>query len=202
MLDAEALRRMVAWCREHGTLLVSDECYLDLGWEATPVSVLHPDVSGGRHDGVLAVHSLSKRSNLAGYRCGFVSGDAALVAELASVRRNLGLGMPSPQQGVAMAVLRDDEHAEQQRERYAARRAVLKPALEAGGFRVDHSEAGLYLWATRGEPAADTVGSLADRGMIVVNGSEYGVAGEQHVRLALTVPDDDVELAAARLRSY
>ncbi len=182
-------------------MLVSDECYLDHGWEATPVSVLHPDVCGGSHDGVLAVHSLSKRSNLAGYRCGFVGGDADLVAELASVRRNLGLGMPSPQQGVAMAVLRDDEHVATQRARYAARRDVLRPALEAGGFRVDHSEAGLYLWATRGEPAADTVGALADRGLIVVDGSEYGVAGERHVRLALTVPDDEVELAADRLRS-
>lgn len=201
VLGVEALRRMVAWCREHGTLLVSDECYLDLGWEATPVSVLHPDVSGGSHDGVLAIHSLSKRSNLAGYRCAFVAGDAALVTELASVRRNLGLGMPSPQQGVAMAVLRDDEHVEKQRARYAARRAVLRPALEAAGFRVDHSEAGLYLWATRGERGADTVAALADRGLIVVDGAEYGVAGEQHVRLALTVADDDAEIAASRLRS-
>ena len=199
MLDAETLAGLVAWCRAHRALLVSDECYLDLGWEATPVSVLHPDVCGADHDGVLAVHSLSKRSNLAGYRVGFVSGDHQVVAELASVRRNLGLQLPGPQQGAAIAALDDDDHVVVQRERYARRRAVLRPALEAAGFTIDHSEGGIYLWATRGEPCERTVAALADVGVVAVPGHEYGPDGARHVRFALTAPDADLALAAERL---
>lgn len=199
VLPPEELRAMLTWCRERGALLVSDECYLDLGWEATPTSVLHPDVCGGTTAGLLALHSLSKRSNLAGYRCGFASGDHAVVTELVSVRRNLGLGMPDPQQRVAVAALTDDEHLAEQRDRYAARRGALRTALVAAGFRVDHSEAGLYLWATRHEPATRTVEWLADRGVVAVAGHEYGAAGVDHVRFALTAPDDAVSLAAERL---
>lgn len=199
VLAPEALRELVEWCRGHDVLLASDECYLDLGWEATPVSVLHPDVCGGSHEGLVAMHSLSKRSNLAGYRIGFLSGDADVVAELVSIRRNLGLGLANPQQGAAVAALDDDAHVAAQRARYAARRDVLRPALEAAGFRIDHSEAGLYLWATRGEPGLATVGRLADLGLIVVAGIEYGEAGADHVRFALTAPDDAVALAAQRL---
>jgi len=200
VLSPDELRALVGWCREHGARLVSDECYLDLGWEATPTSVLHPDICGGTHDGLLAVHSLSKRSNLAGYRCGFVSGDAATIAELASVRRNLGLQMPGPQQGASIAALGDEQHVVEQRERYRARRDLLRPAVEAAGFRIDRSEAGLYLWATRGEPNEQTIGWLADQGIVAVAGTEYGAAGAQHVRFALTAPDDAVALAAERLR--
>ncbi len=199
VLDAETLAGFVAWCRAHGSLLVSDECYLDLGWEAQPVSVLHPDVCGGTHAGLLAVHSLSKRSNLAGYRVGFVAGDADVVAELATVRRNLGLQMPGPQQQAAVAALGDETHVDRQRERYRARRAALRPAVEAAGFVVEHSEGGMYLWATRGEPAVGAIGWLADRGIVAVSGAEYGAAGERHVRFALTAPDADVAEAAVRL---
>ena len=201
VLGVDALRELVRVCRERGTIVVSDECYLDLGWESTPVSALHPDVCGLTHDGVLALHSLSKRSNLAGYRVGFVAGDPALVAELASVRRNLGLQLPAPQQAAAIAALDDDEHVAAQRARYAARRDVLRPAVEAAGLRVEHSEAGLYLWATRGEPAADTQARLAERGIVAVSGAEYGEAGGAHVRFALTATDDAVARAAARLRA-
>ncbi len=201
VLSADELRALVAWCRGHDALLVSDECYLDLGWEATPMSVLHPEICGGTHDGLLAVHSLSKRSNLAGYRCGFVSGDAAIIAELASVRRNLGLQMPGPQQGASIAALSDEQHVADQRARYRARRDVLRPAVEAAGFRIDHSEAGLYLWATRGEPVEVSIGWLADRGIVAVSGLEYGQAGAEHVRFAMTAPDDAVALAAERLSS-
>lgn len=196
----DELRALVAWCRERGALLVADECYLDLGWEVTPMSVLRPEISGGSHDGVLAVHSLSKRSNLAGYRCGFVSGDSDVIAELASVRRNLGLQMPGPQQGAAIAALSDEQHVATQRARYLARRDRLRPAVEAAGFRIDHSEAGLYLWATRGEPTEKSIGWLADRGIIALAGTEYGAAGAQHVRFALTAADDAIALAAERLR--
>ncbi|MDO9456215.1 succinyldiaminopimelate transaminase, partial [Nocardioides sp.] len=158
------LAAIVEHARAHRTLVVSDECYLDLGWEVEAATVLHADLNGGSTDGLLAVHSLSKRSNLAGYRCGFVTGDAAMIARLTAARRDLGLILPAPQQAAAIAALGDEIHVAEQRARYGARREVLRTALAAGGFRVDHSEAGLYLWATRDEPSDETTGWLADRG--------------------------------------
>jgi succinyldiaminopimelate transaminase len=199
VLPVAHLRKMVDWCRERGTLLVSDECYLELGWDARATSVLHPDVCGSDHSGVLALHSLSKRSNLAGYRCGFVAGDPAVVAELLAVRKNLGLIMPGPQQAAMAAALADDAHAEAQRARYAARRDVLRTALEKSGFRIDHSEGSLYLWATRDEDCWDTVSALADLGILVAPGTFYGPTGARHVRVALTATDERVGAAAARL---
>jgi len=200
VLPVEHLRKVVAWCRERGALLVSDECYLECAWEgAPPVSVLHPDVCDGDHTGLLAVHSLSKRSNLAGYRCAFVAGDRDVVAELLAVRKNLGLQMPGPQQVAMQAALDDDRHVDEQRARYAARRSRLKAAFEAAGFRIDHSEAALYLWATRDEPCWDTVGALADLGILVAPGAFYGPTGERHVRVALTATDERVDAAVSRL---
>ena len=199
VLPVDHLRKVVDWCRERGTVLVSDECYIELGWDAEPVSVLHPDVCGGSADGVLAVHSLSKRSNLAGYRCAFVAGDPALVGELLAVRKNLGLQMPGPQQVAMAAALADDVHVEEQRERYAARRAVLRRALEGAGFRIDHSEASLYLWATRGRGLLADRGRLAELGILVAPGAFYGAAGREHVRVALTVTDERAGAAADRL---
>jgi succinyldiaminopimelate transaminase len=199
VLPPEHLKKFFEWCRERGTLLVSDECYLECAWEARPLSVLHPDVSGGSHEGLLAVHSLSKRSNLAGYRCAFVAGDPAVVAELLAVRKNLGLIVPGPQQAAMVAALADDEHAVQQRARYAARRTTLRAALEAAGFRVDHSEASLYLWATRDQDCWETVADLADRGILVAPGTFYGRAGARHVRVAFTATDERVDAAAERL---
>jgi len=199
VLPVDHLRKVVEWCRERGTVLVSDECYIELGWESQPVSVLHPDVCGDSPEGILAVHSLSKRSNLAGYRCAFVAGDPALVGELLAVRKNLGLMMPGPQQVAMTAALADDVHVEEQRERYAARRAVLRPALEDAGFRVDHSEASLYLWATRGQDCWQTVDDLARLGILVAPGAFYGATGREHVRVALTVSDERAAAAAHRL---
>jgi succinyldiaminopimelate transaminase len=199
VLPVDHLRKMVAWCRERGVLLVSDECYLECAWDAEPVSVLHPDVCDGDHRGLLAVHSLSKRSNLAGYRCAFVAGDPHVVAELLAVRKNLGLMLPGPQQVAMQAALADDAHVQEQRERYARRRAVLKRAFEGAGFRIDHSEASLYLWATRDEPCWETVASLADQGILVAPGEFYGPAGARHVRIAFTATDERVEAAATRL---
>ena len=153
----------------------------------------------GSHEGILAVHSLSKRSNLAGYRCAFVAGDPSLVAELLAVRKNLGLMMPGPQQVAMAAALDDDAHAEEQHARYAARRLTLRAALEAAGFRIDHSEGSLYLCATRDEDCWATVSHLADRGVLVAPGSFYGVAGARHVRVALTASDERMAAAAQRL---
>ena len=199
VLPVEHLRKVVDWCRQRGTILVSDECYVEMAWESTPVSILHPDVCGGSHEGILAVHSLSKRSNLAGYRCAFVAGDPALVGELLAVRKNLGLMMPASQQAAMAAVLDDDDHVVAQHARYAARRAKLKAALERAGFRIDHSEASLYLWATRDEDCWETVSAMADRGILVAPGAFYGRAGHRHVRIAFTATDERVDEAVRRL---
>jgi aspartate/methionine/tyrosine aminotransferase len=145
------------------------------------------------------VHSLSKRSNLAGYRCAFVAGDPAVVAELLAVRRNLGLMVPAPQQRAMIAALDDDEHVTEQHARYAARRTTLRTALGSAGFRIDHSEASLYLWATRDEPCWDTVDWFAEQGILVAPGAFYGRAGERHVRVAFTATDERVAAAAKRL---
>ena len=199
VLPVEHLRKVVDWCRERGALLVSDECYLECAWDEKPVSALHPDVSGGDPTGILTVHSLSKRSNLAGYRCGFVAGDPRVVQELLAVRKNLGLMMPAPQQIAMRAALGDDAHVEEQHARYAARRTELKAALERSGFRVDHSEASLYLWATRGEPCWSTVATLAEIGVLAAPGAFDGVEGNHHVRVALTATDERVAEAVRRL---
>ncbi|MFV8162948.1 succinyldiaminopimelate transaminase [Mycobacterium sp. 134] len=199
VLGVDHLRKVVAWARDRGVLIASDECYLGLSWEAEPFSVLHPSVCDGDHTGLLAVHSLSKTSSLAGYRAGFVAGDPAVVAELLAVRKHAGMMVPTPVQGAMVAALDDDEHEAIQRERYLKRRAVLLPALQAAGFTVEHSEAGLYLWATRGEPCRDTVKWLAERGILVAPGEFYGPAGAQYVRIALTATDERIATAVQRL---
>ncbi|WP_218827158.1 succinyldiaminopimelate transaminase [Actinoplanes regularis] len=199
VLPAEHLRKVVAWARERGAIVVSDECYLSLGWEAEPVSVLADEVTGGDYTGVLAVHSLSKRSNLAGYRAGFVGGDPALVGELLAVRKHAGMIVPAPVQAAMVAALEDEEHVTQQRARYAARREILRAALVKAGFEISHSEAGLYLWATRGEDCWQTVDRLAERGILAAPGAFYGPAAAQHVRIAMTATDERVAAAADRL---
>lgn len=199
VLPVEHLRKMVTWARERGALLVSDECYVELGWDAEPVSVLHPDVCGDSHDGVLALHSLSKRSNLAGYRAGFVVGDAGVVSSLLEARRHLGLMMPTPVQAAMVAALDDDVHVVEQRTRYSARRQLLLAALREAGFTVENSEAGLYLWVTRDEPCMQTVAWFADRGVLVAPGDFYGARGARHVRVALTASGERIDAAANRI---
>ncbi|XCI61583.1 aminotransferase [Mycolicibacterium parafortuitum] len=199
VLGVEHLRKVVEWARERGVLIASDECYLGLGWDAAPLSVLHPDVCGGDHTGLLAVHSLSKTSSLAGYRAGFVAGDPAVVAELLAVRKHAGMMVPTPIQAAMVAALDDDLHEQEQRARYQRRRDLLLPALQAAGFTVDHSEAGLYLWVTRGEPCRDTLAWLAQRGILVAPGEFYGPRGAQHVRVALTATDERITAAVQRL---
>ncbi|SFA62338.1 succinyldiaminopimelate aminotransferase apoenzyme [Rhodococcoides kroppenstedtii] len=199
VLGAAHLRKVVEFARERGAVVVSDECYLGLSWDAPAVSILADDVSGGDHTGLLAVHSLSKTSNLASYRAGFVAGDGALVAELLAVRKHAGMMVPLPVQAAMTAALSDDEHEAEQRERYRARRTALAAALTAAGFRIDHSEAGLYLWATRGESGRASASWFADRGILVAPGEFYGPDGEQHVRIALTATDERIAAAVARL---
>ena len=199
VLGVEHLRKVVGWARERRVLIASDECYLGLGWDAQPVSVLHPSVCDGDHTGLLAVHSLSKTSSLAGYRAGFVAGDPAVVAELLAVRKHAGMMVPTPVQAAMVAALDDDTHEREQRERYARRRAVLLPALQSAGLTVNESEAGLYLWATRGEPCRDTVARLAQHGILVAPGEFYGPRGSTHVRVALTATDERISAAVQRL---
>jgi succinyldiaminopimelate transaminase len=200
VLAPERLRDLVAWARSAGAVLASDECYLDLGWEATPQSVLHPDISGPSPDGVLGVFSVSKRSNLAGYRAGFVAGDSALIAELLEVRKHAGMIVPGPVQAALTAALSDDTHAQQQYARYARRRAILRPALENAGWVVRHSEAGLYLWSSHPDRDCwESVNHLAEAGILVSPGVFYGSAGARHVRVALTATDERIDAAAARL---
>jgi succinyldiaminopimelate transaminase len=200
VLPADHLRKVVSWGRERGALIASDECYIELGWETTPLSVLHPYACAGSHQGLLAVHSLSKRSNLAGYRAGFVTGDPDLVAELLEIRKHAGMLVPAPVQAAMSAALNDDAHADVQRARYAARRERLRAALRLAGWAVEASAGGLYLWASH--PDLDCWGSvqrLAEAGILVAPGEIYGPDGVRHVRVALTATDERIDAAVARL---
>ena len=199
VLPVEHLRKVVDWARSRGTVVASDECYLELGWEERPVSILHPDVCGGSHDGLLALHSLSKRSNMAGYRAGFVTGDQELVATLLEVRKHLGMMMPRPVQSAMAAAMSDDAHVTEQRARYRQRREMLVAALTEAGFRIEDSAAGLYLWVTRDEPCGETVDWFAERGVLVAPGDFYGTRGGQHVRVALTALDERVVVGCERI---
>jgi succinyldiaminopimelate transaminase len=202
VLPAEHLRKVISWARTQGAVVASDECYLELGWEAAPVSVLHPEACDGSHQGLLAVHSLSKRSNLAGYRAGFVTGDPDLVAELLEIRKHAGMMVPAPIQAAMTAALTNDSHADVQRSVYRARRERLRPALEGAGWAVEHSEAGLYLWARH--PALDgreSVQRLGAAGILVAPGDIYGTAGVGYIRVALTATDERIDAAVSRLAS-
>jgi aspartate/methionine/tyrosine aminotransferase len=148
---------------------------------------------------VLAVYSLSKQSNLAGYRAGILAGCGDLIDEILGVRKHLGLIPPAPVQAAMIATLADEAHVQQQRERYRSRRSRLEPALRRAGFRIDDSEAGLYLWATKNQPAWDTVAELAELGILVVPGDFYGDEPAIHVRIALTATDAAIADAVARL---
>jgi succinyldiaminopimelate transaminase len=201
VLPVDHLRKIVDWARERGAVVASDECYAELGWDpdAPPVSLLHPDVCGGSHEGLLVLYSLSKQSSMAGYRAAFAAGDPTLVRELVEVRKHAGMMTPAPVQAAMVAALGDDTHVAEQRARYATRRAALMGALAAARFRVDGSQAGLYLWATRDEDCWDTVDHLASLGILVAPGSFYGPGGSRHVRVALTATDERVEAAVERL---
>ena len=200
MLRLDELRSWVRAARRTGAILASDECYGEFAWECEAISVLDPRVNDGDINGLLAVHSVSKRSNAAGYRAGFVAGDERVIGDLLQARKHLGMMMPAPVQAAMSALLLDQDHVELQRERYLARREALRPALESAGFRIDHSEGGLYLWASRDESCRDTINWLAGIGIIAAPGDFYGASSNRHVRIALTAPDERIQAAAARLR--
>ena len=240
VLGIEHLAKLVRWARQHGVVVASDECYAELDWRdsdaaaearltglgglptpgAVP-SILDPRVCDGSHDGLLALYSLSKQSNMAGYRAAFAAGDPTLVGRLLEIRKHAGMMVPWPVQQAMVAALGDDTHVALQKARYGIRRAKLRSALEGAGYRIDHSDAGLYLWATvdgpggRGEadrasalpadPAAragtdwSAVAAMARLGILVAPGSFYGAAGGSHVRIALTATDERIDAAVKRL---
>lgn len=200
----EYLRAAVKRAREIGAIIANDECYAELGWsgewahEPAP-SILHSSIVGDTQSGVLSVYSLSKQSNLAGYRAAFLAGDQVIVSELLNVRKHAGLMLPAPVQAAMTAALADDGHVAEQKSRYAARRDMLVPALKHAGYSVEHSEAGLYLWATRHEDCWQSVSEFAELGILVGPGSFYGEQGETFIRLSLTASDERIASAASRL---
>jgi succinyldiaminopimelate transaminase len=196
--SGETTAAHVEWASARGVILAADECYAEFsGTDALPGTVLLHAT-----DGVLALHSLSKRSNMAGMRVGFVAGDPDLVRYLGETRKHAGLMVPAPIQAAATAALGDDEHVAVQRERYARRRARLVEGLAAHGLIHDGGPATFYLWLRAAESADDgweIAARLAEAGTLVAPGSLYGAAAADHVRLALTLPDDRLELALERL---
>jgi aspartate/methionine/tyrosine aminotransferase len=153
----------------------------------------------GDNRNVLSVLSLSKRSNLAGYRAAFVVGDPALIAQILEIRKHAGMMVPLPVQKAMIEALADSEHVHQQRERYNARKAELSPALASAGFVIEFSDAGLYLWATRNEDCWESVAWLAKLGILATPGIFYGEKGSQHIRIAMTATDQQIADAAARI---
>lgn len=212
VLAAEELRGIVRAARERGIIVASDECYAELAMaepylSAGVPSILADEVCGADASGLLALYSLSKQSNLAGYRAAFISGDRGLIARLTHIRKHGGFLVPAPVQHAMSAVLRDDAHVEAQRETYRRRRELLAPAIENAGLAIDpNCVAGIYLWARRPEAepteraSLDLVNEFADRGILVAPGSFYGTAGFGFVRIALSASDEQLAAAVERLR--
>ena len=196
------LEEIIQYSRNNNSVIVSDECYINFPADVNatkPISIFKASV--GNNENLLGVYSLSKRSNMAGYRAGLVVGDSALIAKIREVRKHAGMILSAPVQAAMIAALGDEKHVQVQAERYTRRRSILRPALESLGFRVEHTEAGLYIWCTRGEADLDSVAFLADRGVLVTPGHFYGEAGAQFIRVALTVTDDQITQAAARMNA-
>ena len=196
--DAE-IKACIDWSRTNKALLVSDECYLEFEHSARPVSVLSH--TGGDNTNILAVHSLSKRSSMAGYRAAFMIGDSELIARIREIRKHGGMMVPLPVQKAMTVALTDDKHVVEQRARYNARKEVLRPVLEAAGFTIEFSNAGLYLWCTRNEDAWESVAWLAARGILATPGSFYGALGARHIRIAMTATDAQIADAVQRIKA-
>ncbi len=185
-----------AWGRQRDVPVFSDECYVEFTWAGPARTILQYGL-----DGVVALHSLSKRSNLAGLRAGFYAGDADLVSYLSEVRKHVGLMMPGPVQAAAAAAYDDDDHVEVQRQRYRERLDLAQPILESLGCHVVQPEGGFYLWAETpdGDAWGFTERLAADAGALVAPGDIFGPAGAGRVRLAVVQPTDRLQLVASRL---
>ncbi len=198
----EELQAVVDYSRKENAIVASDECYLNFPASGVnaPISLL--GVAGGDNRNLLSVYSLSKRSNLAGYRAGLVVGDPLLIEKIREVRKHAGMIVPAPVQRAMAVALGDEVHVAEQAIRYAERRNILKPALEKAGFTVEFSDAGLYIWCTRkasNESDWDCVSWLSERGILATPGSFYGEAGNKHIRVALTSTDAQIAQAAKRI---
>ena len=195
--SVDEINDCIAWSRANNSVLISDECYLEFDQSAHSYSVLSQ--TGGDNTNILAVHSLSKRSSMAGYRAAFMVGDPALIAKIREIRKHGGMMVPLPVQKAMTVALSDDKHVAEQRARYNARKDALRPALEAAGFTIEFSNSGLYLWCTRNEDAWTSVAWLAERGVLATPGSFYGALGARHIRIAMTATDAQIADAAARI---
>lgn len=184
------------WGRSHGVPVFSDECYVEFTWEGRPRSLLEHGT-----DGLVAVHSLSKRSNLAGVRAGFYAGDSELVGYLSQLRKHAGFMVPGPVQAAAVVALSDDDHVDVQRALYRQRLDLLIDALATTDLRSTSPGGAFYLWisAPNGDGAALTRWFASEVGTLVTPGSAYGQAGEGFVRLALVQPTSQIEMVVDRL---
>ncbi len=193
---------VVEWARANGIVVASDECYAEFTYDELGAPAPPPTALSAGTEGVLAVHSLSKRSNMAGLRAGFIAGDSDLVGYLGELRRHAGMMLPAPIQAAAAAALRDDVHVALQRDRYAERRTLVLDGLESFDLVHDGGPATFYLWLRSASDADDgweIAARLAEAGTLVAPGDLYGPAGADHVRLALTQPNDRLRLALERL---
>ena len=194
------LDRSAQWGRNRGIPVFSDECYAEFTWDGPARSILESGT-----EGVVAVHSLSKRSNLAGVRAGFYAGDAALVAYLLDVRRHAGLMVPGPVQAGTVVALEDDVHVQVQRERYRHRLTFMAEVLTGVGLPVEMPAGAFYLWVPVPQAHVDGWALcewLADEaGLLVSPGELYGECGSGHIRVAVVQPMDRLELVAERLSS-
>ena len=190
--DSEILAA-INWARENNSVVASDECYLS--FSKLSKSILAS--TGGNNDGVLSVHSLSKRSNLAGYRAAFVIGDLKLIDQIRQIRKHAGLMVSLPVQQAMIAALSDNNHAVEQAERYARRRSRLISAFSEIGFTIEHSQAGLYIWCSKNEDCFKTVEWFANLGILVTPGSFYG--SDKFIRVALTTSDENIDEVVKRI---
>lgn len=197
--SVDEIKACINWSRKNTSVLISDECYLEFDHTAHSVSVLSQ--TGGDNTNILAVHSLSKRSSMAGYRAAFVVGDSALISQIREIRKHGGMMVPLPVQKAMTVALGDDLHVAEQRARYNARKDAMRPALVEAGFTVEFSDSGLYLWCTRNEDAWTSVAWLAERGILATPGSFYGQKGKNHIRIAMTASDTHIAAAVARLKA-
>ena len=195
------LAAVARWGLMRGVPVLSDECYAEFTWEGAPRTVLGHGGGAGGLDGVVAVHSLSKRSNLAGMRVGWYAGDAELVGYLREVRKHAGMMVPGPAQAAAAAALADTDHVEVQRRRYRERLERARDILAAIGVDAPLPGGGFYLWAPApgGDAWAWAERLAAEAGLLVSPGDLYGPAGAGHARLAMVAPLERLEVVAARL---
>jgi aspartate/methionine/tyrosine aminotransferase len=192
----------VAWAQGRGIVVASDECYVEFNWDEAGEFVPGATALQAGVDGVLAVHSLSKRSNMAGYRCGFLAGDGDLVAYIASVRTHAGMMVPGPIQAAATVAWADDAHVMVQRDRYAERRTYARSRLAEAGLVDAGGPSSFYLWLRSADPAEDgwaLTARLAETGTLVAAGDLYGEGGGDYARMALVQPLERLKLAFDRM---